>query len=430
MTPMVLILALVVTTAALTGTFLARFERKHDRLVTRLRPVVRVLVAEELARRRPDAPAEPEQAATGKPEPVPDEPRTEVLSRPPVPAVPKKEEEAPPPTAAIRAVRGENLDVLLTNSKITFGRGSDRDVVLSASTVSRNHFTMLYRDGLWHVLDEHSPNGTFVNGAPIAPGVPVALSSGDRISASEEVVLLLTTPDPPARDLGFVVGVSARPADAIGDSHCATEDVVALADGEGDDPAGAAASEIAITLARSASAALPLAHLVPAMQAAIRSREGADRRFADMATAFDGVQLLADHRGNRVAGVHIGNGCVFHDDGFGARLLTAEGKTGQALGRTEPEVGTWQEPAVAGHRFVLVTAGVRTRIDVPELIRLLDELREREPQGAAEELVGCAAERPSGRGNARLAAVVVEVGRKKARLLLPSPARPLPLLLP
>ncbi|WP_372663386.1 FHA domain-containing protein [Amycolatopsis kentuckyensis] len=453
----VLILSVVVVAAVLMGIFMTRFERKQRRLLTRLRPVVRALVAEELERlKRTDSssgPAEhpdrrepgPESAVAPPAVPAPVDDATEVYARPTASSNSSADfedsevPEEPPPTASIRAIRGENLDVLLTSRRMTFGRGSDRDIVLSAATVSRNHFTLLYLEGHWYIRDEGAPNGTFVNGTRITSGDPVALTSGDVIAASEDVELLLTTPDPPARDFKLIAGAAAYRAEGIGpfEDHCIGDDFVALAGSAGVGRKEMVAAEIAITIARGASPTLPLVHLVPAMEAAIRARSGMDRGHADVVAMFDGFQLLPEHRGNRVAGVHVGDGCAYVDDGVEVRSLTDGLEKGRPMGRAgTAKIGTWQEPAIVGWRFVLVTGGLVESFEAAELSRLLGELRGLEPQRAAEKLVALAVDRAetAGREIAGPAALVVEVGRRKPKLLLTSDAtrspNSVPLLLP
>jgi hypothetical protein len=51
-------------------------------------------------------------------------------------------------------------------------------------TVSRQHAKVGFRDGVWHIEDLNSTNGTWVNGKRLAPGRPSPLNAGDLIALS------------------------------------------------------------------------------------------------------------------------------------------------------------------------------------------------------------------------------------------------------
>ena len=62
---------------------------------------------------------------------------------------------------------------------LVIGRGSDADLVLSSTDVSRRHAEILCEEGTWVLVDLESTNGVFVNARQI--GVPTQLSDGDVI---------------------------------------------------------------------------------------------------------------------------------------------------------------------------------------------------------------------------------------------------------
>jgi pSer/pThr/pTyr-binding forkhead associated (FHA) protein len=374
---------------------------------------------------RPDPRPVPPPRATPGPPParpnptnirMPDEP-TRVLPAAPAPTPVGKPaddvpaESGPPPTASLRAIRGSTLDVLLTKSTITIGRGPDRDIMLDAKTVSRRHCTLRFRTDRWYLQDDSSPNGTLVNGTRLLVGAQVPLDSGDRIGVGDDVLLTLTTPRIDNQDLVLTVGAAtdkggrARNEDAL----CATATVIAVADGVGGRPGGDIASGIAVSLAGNASAGLPLAHLVPAMNAAIMSRGRSDSSLQDMATTFDGAQLITDTGGGIVRGIHIGDGCALRDDGSHIKTLTVPHTLGSRLARdgnpladrhpdrarllrvlgmpSVPEFDQWEERAVAGHRYVLSTDGLLNAMNTDELNAALVKLRGVRPEQAARILI-------------------------------------------
>jgi hypothetical protein len=67
--------------------------------------------------------------------------------------------------------------------RVSVGRARNCDMVLRFPSVSKLH-AHVRGDGSggWTVSDEASQNGTRVNGAPLAPGKPVTLRSGDAIT--------------------------------------------------------------------------------------------------------------------------------------------------------------------------------------------------------------------------------------------------------
>ena len=70
--------------------------------------------------------------------------------------------------------------VVIDKSKFTFGRQLDCDCMLKHLTVSRVHFYIELNGGKHFLVDEHSGNGTFVNGQQVSW---VEMKNGDRIQA-------------------------------------------------------------------------------------------------------------------------------------------------------------------------------------------------------------------------------------------------------
>lgn len=132
-------------------------------------------------------PAAPAAAPSGAPVapmlPVDDAPsggidRTQVVSAAPL---------------ATRAVIVRSSDdagrrLALTGSRLTVGRAPSSDLVLTDSTVSRDHAALVLRGDTWWVVDLGSTNGVRVNGLRTSEQ---PLGRGDRIEFGDVVVELV-----------------------------------------------------------------------------------------------------------------------------------------------------------------------------------------------------------------------------------------------
>ena len=67
-------------------------------------------------------------------------------------------------------------------AKITIGRESDNDVVVDNKLASRRHAIIQKIKDVYLIKDEHSTNGTFLNGNRIPPEKYVKLNPGDKIT--------------------------------------------------------------------------------------------------------------------------------------------------------------------------------------------------------------------------------------------------------
>lgn len=97
---------------------------------------------------------------------------------------------APLATRALVVRSGEDLDrrVSLTGSRLTVGRDPASDLVLSDSTVSRQHAALVLRGDTWWVVDLGSTNGVRVNGLRTSEQ---PLGRGDRIEFGDVVAELV-----------------------------------------------------------------------------------------------------------------------------------------------------------------------------------------------------------------------------------------------
>src|SRR5262245_45404493 len=116
-------------------------------------------------------------------------------------------------------VNGEDRVVSLTGGRVRLGRGSDNDVVLSDSSVSRYHAEILRESDGWSVHDLKSTNGVQVNGvpvekAPLRPGDLLGVGSF-QIRVDAEVPVSVR-PEPPAEEEeGFGNATIIRPLAAF-----------------------------------------------------------------------------------------------------------------------------------------------------------------------------------------------------------------------
>ena len=97
---------------------------------------------------------------------------------------------APLATRALVVRGGDDVDrrLALTGSRLTVGRDPASDLVLSDSTVSRQHATLVLRGDTWWVVDLGSTNGVRVNGLRTSEQ---PLGRGDRIEFGDVVTELV-----------------------------------------------------------------------------------------------------------------------------------------------------------------------------------------------------------------------------------------------
>jgi predicted component of type VI protein secretion system len=105
--------------------------------------------------------------------------KTQVLSGPLAPAAPYG------PRATLHCVDtsvlkdGKGAEIVLDAEPVGVGRGEENTVALNAQGVSRLHARVYLDDGVWHVEDLGSTNGTRVNNSRIERR---ALNDGDTVA--------------------------------------------------------------------------------------------------------------------------------------------------------------------------------------------------------------------------------------------------------
>ncbi len=96
-------------------------------------------------------------------------------------------------TLLVRGADGQTRDAVpLTARGLAIGRGkqSGNDVVLADGMVSKRHARFVYENGVFAVEDENSTNGTFLNGAQMAPGARRSVTYGDEVRVGETLLVL------------------------------------------------------------------------------------------------------------------------------------------------------------------------------------------------------------------------------------------------
>jgi pSer/pThr/pTyr-binding forkhead associated (FHA) protein len=95
----------------------------------------------------------------------------------------------------------------LDKPEIVIGRAPTSDILLSKDKLtSRRHAHVRCENGKYLLLDEHSANGTFVNGEQIEEAVPYVLHDGDHVGIGEHELVFRTysSPESAVEDLPTV----------------------------------------------------------------------------------------------------------------------------------------------------------------------------------------------------------------------------------
>ena len=94
--------------------------------------------------------------------------------------------------ASFQIERGpnESTTISLDGSDMVFGKSESAEVTFEVKFVSRQHFQVRGRDGVYYISDLGSTNGTFLNGERLHPNVEHRVKDGDRISLANDAVVL------------------------------------------------------------------------------------------------------------------------------------------------------------------------------------------------------------------------------------------------
>ncbi len=117
---------------------------------------------------------------------------------PPLPVAPAPMQPTTPPVWNQPTLRSWQLWHPATPLQIgiegtwTIGRSTENALVIGDGAVSSRHACIEVRSGIPAVVDNGSTNGTFVNGARLAPNVPVTLHDGDRLTLGQTEFVVRT----------------------------------------------------------------------------------------------------------------------------------------------------------------------------------------------------------------------------------------------
>ena len=84
-------------------------------------------------------------------------------------------------------LRDSGKMLILSGWQITLGRGKDCALVVENPYVARSQATFTCRDGLWHIRDNNTRNGTYLNGTRLEQNREYLLSPGDVVSFAKKV---------------------------------------------------------------------------------------------------------------------------------------------------------------------------------------------------------------------------------------------------
>jgi pSer/pThr/pTyr-binding forkhead associated (FHA) protein len=99
-----------------------------------------------------------------------------------------------PARFVVHADNGEVLqEYILEKPEVSIGRAPNSDILLSKDKLtSRRHATVHYENDHYVLRDEHSANGTFVNGQQLEEMVPHVLEDGDHVGIGEHELVFYT----------------------------------------------------------------------------------------------------------------------------------------------------------------------------------------------------------------------------------------------
>jgi len=130
--------------------------------------------------------------------------------------------------------RGEAV-LLLEKATTRIGRDPASEVAIDDDTVSSFHATLDWRDGYFHVEDQRSTNGTFLNGERLDACRPVRLKSGDCVRVATHDFRFLVPDHEPSGRTAVLAGTSVPQSGSTG------ADVAAGGPAGGPDPEPVAA---------------------------------------------------------------------------------------------------------------------------------------------------------------------------------------------
>jgi pSer/pThr/pTyr-binding forkhead associated (FHA) protein len=120
-----------------------------------------------------------------------------------------------PARLILRTDTGEVLqEYPLEKAETSIGRAPTSDILLSKDKLtSRRHATVTYENGNYIIVDEHSANGTFVNGQQLEEKTPLTLHDGDHIGIGEhELVFQASQSEASSVDIESMPTITVSPS--------------------------------------------------------------------------------------------------------------------------------------------------------------------------------------------------------------------------
>lgn len=307
---------------------------------------------------------------------------------------------------------------LLPPEAAKVGRSRDNDIVLEDRTVSRHHAVLRYGQGAWWLLPEVTSNGTFCNDVIVQPGERRRLGSGDVIRLGTDIELRLVAPVDEALRFRAAARTTPGARRVNEDSHLATDDTLAVADGVGGRSAGRIASRVAIHVVATMANDVPVDVVVQDAHKEVVRQASSSPSWEGMATTLDVVRLVRDEDWVLVGG-HVGDGLVILQRGDETTLLTAPDRLGDRLEvqdpdraqllrddpdydrlasglgfRSPPTPQLWRRSAEPGQRLLLASDGLLDVLSVEDLSALLRRNQHRPAEAVADLLLSLSADAP------------------------------------
>ena len=92
----------------------------------------------------------------------------------------------PEKRAMLTRLATNEMFTISSRTGAVIGRKPENTIALSNRLVSGTHARIFFKDGAFWLEDQHSTNGTTVNGQPLAANSPVQLSDGAKIVFADE----------------------------------------------------------------------------------------------------------------------------------------------------------------------------------------------------------------------------------------------------
>jgi len=101
----------------------------------------------------------------------------------------------------------------LKDDMISIGRGSDNDIQIEETSVSRKHIRIIKKEHSYLIEDLNSKNGTFIKGMQIQPGKLFVLEEGAPVAIGNVVIYLGRIPSVEEKEATELIDVSPELSD-------------------------------------------------------------------------------------------------------------------------------------------------------------------------------------------------------------------------